>query len=186
MKGNPKVNTSITLGDPSDFAANQTYQTDAFGKFTAKSVLYDTWDVYSGLTHYTDVQIEVNAGTNSLVQTIKLNPKSAVNTGPNTGLAIGLSIFFILLLGAVITLLCMYAMKKKIWCFKASSNEPIQLGVTQVVKYDLSFKQQAKQSGQKDKDIKPKQTTTKVQSSQQKQNFNEIKAKFASKTEGYV
>ncbi|CAL5981601.1 SCP-like_extracellular protein [Hexamita inflata] len=209
MKGNPKVNTAITLGDPKDFAANQTFTTDASGKFTAKSILFDSWEVYVGLTLYTDVKIEINADTGSIVQTIKLNPKSSVKTGPNTALAIGLSIFAIIVVGALLAVLCMYAMKKKIWCFKTSaSNEPIQLGVTQVVKYDLSFKPKTQIKPASDtqtvKEVtvqkiqKPNGTVTKttattktivnkvqvVPSSGQKQNFNEIKAKFATQTKG--
>ncbi|CAL5981583.1 SCP-like_extracellular protein [Hexamita inflata] len=62
MKGKPKVNTAITLGDPKDFAANQTFTTDASGKFTAKSVLFDSWEVYVGLTLYTDVKIIIIVG----------------------------------------------------------------------------------------------------------------------------
>ncbi|CAL6114423.1 Hypothetical_protein [Hexamita inflata] len=143
MNGNPKANTAVTLGDPKDFAANQTFTTDASGKFTAKSILFDSWEVYVGSTLYTDVKIEINADTGSIVQTIKLNPKSSVKTGPNTALAIGLSIFAIIFVGALLTALCMYAMKKKIWCLKTTSNEPVQLG-TKVVKYDLSFKSQIK------------------------------------------
>ncbi|CAL6049483.1 SCP-like_extracellular protein [Hexamita inflata] len=210
MKGNPKANTAITLGDPKNFAANQTFTTDASGKFTAKSILFDSWEVYVGLTLYTDVKIEINADTGSIVQTIKLNPKSSVKTGPNTALAIGLSIFAIIVVGALLAVLCMYAMKKKIWCFKTSaSNEPIQLGVTQVVKYDLSFKPKQAQikpasDTQVTKEVtvqkiqKPNGTVTKtttttkttvnkvqvVPSSGQKQNFNEIKAKFATQTKG--
>ncbi|CAL6091611.1 SCP-like_extracellular protein [Hexamita inflata] len=206
MKGNPKVNTAITLGDPKDFAANQTFTTDASGKFTAKSILFDSWEVYVSLTLYTDVKIEINADTGSIVQTIKLNPKSSVKTGPNTALAIGLSIFSIIVVGALLAVLCMYAMKKKIWCFKTSaSKDSIQRDSTQVVKYDLSSKPKAQIKPASDTQVtkevivqkiqKPNGTVTKtttttvnkvqvVPSSGQKQNFNEIKAKFATQTKG--
>ncbi|CAL5981635.1 SCP-like_extracellular protein [Hexamita inflata] len=120
-QGKPVNNTKITLGNPKDFSVNQTYLTDKSGKFSANSILFDSWEVYVGTTFYKDVKVQINADTGSITQTIKLNPNNSQNMVSESTksiiiLSIGISVGVLILLIVFATFI--YARKTNKLCFK--------------------------------------------------------------------